>query len=406
MEKNQMLGIISLYYHNTNCGGLLQAFALCEVLELMGLYAEQVCIDENTFKVIPPEKLVAKLVRKIKTEGFHPLFKYARNKINNIRHCKDFNYHLDAFSNFEKNIFHSFNIYSSQNITDLIEKYDAFITGSDQVWSWALKYIDEKYVDNTQEYNQLLDIYFLRFVPDDKLKIAYAPSIACPYIPDNLKQYYYDSINRLDAVSIREKSSLDLFTDDLRKKITPVCDPTLLLNGEQWCKSLNLNEKKSGQYIFLYLLNPSKSDRKIVKRLSKITGLKVITSPNITMSPTSYDYHLADIDDFNMGPKEFVNYIKDASLVLTNSFHAAVFSIQFHTPFYVIKRESKVSMSSRLDSLLDDYELKGRQISETFDEADVSGYDSIDWDRVDSILNKNREFSIQWLKNALAGVEK
>ena len=124
------------------------------------------------------------------------------------------------------------------------------------------------------------------------------------------------------------------------------------------------------------------------------------------MSPTSYDYHLADIDDFNMGPKEFVNYIKDASIVLTNSFHAAVFSIQFHTPFYVIKRESKVSMSSRLDSLLDDYGLKDRQISETFDEADVSGYDSIDWDRVDSILNKNREFSIQWLKNALTDVEK
>ena len=63
-------------------------------------------------------------------------------------------------------------------------------------------------------------------------------------------------------------------------------------------------------------------------------------------------------------------------------------------------------MSSRLDSLLDDYGLKDRQISETFDEADVSGYDSIDWDRVDSILNKNREFSIQWLKNALTDVEK
>lgn len=406
MEKNKLVGIVSLYYHNTNCGGLLQAFALCKVLELMGLSAEQICIDENGFKIFPTEKIISKVVRKIKTEGFLPLFKIARDKISNILHHRDYCTHLNAFSVFEKKISHSNIVYSLGTLSELAKEYDVFISGSDQVWSWALKYIDEKYVDKTQEYNQLLDIYFLRFVPENKLKIAYAPSIACPYIPDNLKQYYYDSINRLSAVSIREKSSLDLFPDDLRKKITPVCDPTLLLNGEQWCKSLNLDKKKTEQYIFLYLLNPSKSDRKIVKRLSKITGLKVITSPNITMSPTSYDYHLADIDDFDMGPKEFVNYIKDASLVLTNSFHAAVFSIQFHTPFYVIKRESKVSMSSRLDSLLDDYGLKDRQLSEMFDEADVSGYDSIDWDKVDSILNKNREFSIQWLKNALAGVEK
>lgn len=406
MEKNKLVGIVSLYYHNTNCGGLLQAFALCKVLELMGLSAEQICIDENGFKIFPTEKIISKVVRKIKTEGFLPLFKIARDKISNILHHRDYCTHLNAFSVFEKKISHSNLVYSLGTLSELAKEYDVFISGSDQVWSWALKYIDEKYVDKTQEYNQLLDIYFLRFVPENKLKIAYAPSIACPYIPDNLKQYYYDSINRLDAVSIREKSSLDLFPDDLRKKITPVCDPTLLLNGEQWCKSLNLDKKKTEQYIFLYLLNPSKSDRKIVKRLSKITGLKVITSPNITMSPTSYDYHLADIDDFDMGPKEFVNYVKDASLVLTNSFHAAVFSIQFHTPFYVINRESKVSMSSRLDSLLDDYGLKDRQISETFDEADVSGYDNIDWDRVDNILNKNRDFSIQWLKNALAGVEK
>ena len=399
------VGIISLYYRNPNCGGLLQAFAMCRVLCLLGIESEQVCIDADSF-YLKKDSFRERILNKIKNEGIVSLCLSTKNRLCRLYKQKDYLKHINAFLYFEKEIPHSNRIFSLKTISDLAKAYDVYIAGSDQVWSWALKYIDEKYVDNTQEYNQLLDIYFLRFVPDDKLKIAYAPSIACPYIPDNLKQYYYDSINKLDAVSIREKSSLDLFPDNLRKKITPVCDPTLLLNGEQWCKSLYLDEKKTEQYIFLYLLNPSKADRKIVKKLSKITGLKVITSPNITMSPTSYDYHLADIDDFNMGPKEFVNYIKEASLVLTNSFHAAVFSIQFHTPFYVIKRESKVSMSSRLDSLLDDYGLKGRQISETFDEADVSGYDSIDWDKVDSILNKNREFSIQWLKNALAGVEK
>ena len=394
MENRIRVGIITMYYTSNNCGGLLQAFALCDVLNtLEGSEAEQICLNQSIF--LPTDSLKTRIRKYISFFGVRKfaisvLSKFIREK----KIATELQPNSNIFRKFEHLIPHSETVYSYFDIEKTINQYDIFITGSDQVWNW---------VDAPEA---RLNVFFLRFVPDDKLKIAYAPSIACPYIPDNLKQYYYDSINRLDAVSIREKSSLDLFPDDLRKKITPVCDPTLLLNGEQWCKSLNLDEKKTEQYIFLYLLNPSKSDRKIVKRLSKITGLKVITSPNITMSPTSYDYHLADIDDFNMGPKEFVNYIKDASLVLTNSFHAAVFSIQFHTPFYVIKRESKVSMSSRLDSLLDDYGLKDRQISETFDEADVSGYDSIDWDRVDSILNKNREFSIQWLKNALTDVEK
>lgn len=391
MEKNKSVGIISLYNHNYNCGGLLQAAALCEILKKLGYNAEQICFHKSK-EHEPKKSLLQKIEYHVREKDFFQIVSLKIASKLHPNYMKDF---PKSFISFESWVPHSERVYTEDTIAEVIEKYDIFITGSDQVWSWQFNSIEGS---DKQPY---LDAYFLNFVPADKLKIAYAPSIACPYIPDNLKQYYIDSINRLDAVSIREKSSLDLFPDDLRKKITPVCDPTLLLNGEQWCKSLNLNEKKTEQYIFLYLLNPSKSDRKIVRKLSKITGLKVITSPNITMSPTSYDYHLADIDDFNMGPKEFVNYIKDASLVLTNSFHAAVFSIQFHTPFYIIKRESKVSMSSRLDSLLDDYGLQDRQISETFDESTVSGYDNIDWDRVDVILNKNRDFSMQWLKNAL-----
>lgn len=394
------IGIISLYYKNRNCGGLLQAFSLCKILSSLGVNAEQICIDEKSFYVID-NHFLKKLIDKVKKGGVFSLVRASKIKLEGKIRSLSFSGYIKSFASFEAEIPHSEKVYSRASIPDLANDYDLFISGSDQVWSWALKYIDDSFVDKSKKYNQLLDVYFLRFVSDEKLKIAYAPSIACPYIPDNLKQYYFDSINRLDAVSIREKASLELFPDELKNKITPVCDPTLLLNSKQWCDALNLSEKKDGKYIFIYLLNPVKKDRIVVKRIKKITGLKTVTCPNITMSPSSYDYHLADIDDFNLGPKEFVNYIKNASLVITNSFHAAVFSMQFHTPFYVVDRESKVSMGSRLDSLLDEYCLSDRKLSQDFSEDEVKIYDNIDWSSVDDILNGKRTFSLNWLKNAL-----
>ena len=392
------LGIISLYYRNRNCGGLLQAFSLCKTLSSLGINAEQVCIDEKSFC---KSEFSQKVISKVKKEGLFSLVCATRNKVKKKLRSRSFSGYIKSFSLFEAQIPHSEKVYGCSSIPDLANDYDLFISGSDQVWSWALKYIDDSIVDKSIKYNQLLDVYLLRFVPDAKLKIAYAPSIACPYIPDNLKQYYFDSINRLDTVSIREKVSLELFPDELKDKITPVCDPTFLLNSKQWCEALNLSEKRDGKYIFIYLLNPAKQDRVVVKRIKNITGLKTITCPNITMSPSSYDYHLADIDDFNLGPKEFVNYIKNASLVITNSFHAAVFSMQFHTPFYVVDRESKVSMGSRLDSLLDEYCLKDRKLYQGFSDAVINTYDNIDWCSVDDIFNRNRKFSLNWLKNAL-----
>ena len=121
----------------------------------------------------------------------------------------------------------------------------------------------------------------------------------------------------------------------------------------------------------------------------------------MTCSPVSFDKKLADIPDYDMGPKEFVNYIRNATVVVTNSFHGSVFSILFHTPFFVVKRQSKVSMHSRIESLLGDYGLEDRLLEHGFDEASVRNHLDIDWIYVDSQLAKNRKYSMDWLKRAL-----
>lgn len=138
MEKNKSVGIISLYYHNYNCGGLLQAAALCEVLHQLGYEAEQICFERSrghkarksfSQKIIYHlrEKDFLKTVRlKIATK-FHPDYR------------QDF---TKAFTSFENLIPHSQKIYTEENIGEAAGIYDIFITGSDQVWSWQFKSIE------------------------------------------------------------------------------------------------------------------------------------------------------------------------------------------------------------------------------------------------------------------------
>ena len=70
-------GIISLYYRNYNCGGLLQAFSLCKVLMSLGIDAEQICINEKSFYV-NEEKLYEKVFRRIKDDGFFFIIFYCK----------------------------------------------------------------------------------------------------------------------------------------------------------------------------------------------------------------------------------------------------------------------------------------------------------------------------------------
>lgn len=392
------VGIISLYYKNYNCGGLLQSLALCRAIGKLGTSAEQICYDRGQPN-IQTESFRRKLLRSLKTGTF---FLSLKTKVAIRLHRGEIEaarkYRAETFTPFEKMIPHSAETYDSDNIASALDWYSCFVTGSDQVWSWALAGV----TDESESMSKGRIPYFLNFVPDDVKKVAYAASISCPYIPDKLQPFYFRAVERLDAVSLRERSSLELFPEEIRKKIDVVVDPTMLLTGDEWASTLNLSScPVEGKFIFCYLLDPSKKEVKDVKKISKILGLPIVMRPNMTCSPVSYDKKLADIPDYDMGPTEFVNYIRNATLVVTNSFHGSVFSILFHTPFFVVKRLSKVSMHSRIESLLGDYGLEDRLLEHGFDEALVRNHLDVDWTYVDSQLEKNRKYSMDWLKRAL-----
>lgn len=407
MEQKR-IGIISRYYRNSNCGGLLQAFAMCVVLRQLGFDAEQICYDDSVAYQLavanedhPRERpLFVKVLSIIRQDGMLGIVPRILEKMDEKRFRRrkiDIAIPEDVFRKFADGIPHSARFYTNEDIVNVGNDYDAYVVGSDQVWNWAINWFFTLPA-NHFEFPQPLDVTLLRFVSDGKPRIAYAASLSCPYIPDGLKDLYFSSISRFDAISIREKDSLSLFPPQLKDRIRVVEDPTLLLSSNEWRDLLDIRPEKDGT-IFCYFLGGEVKDGKSAKRISKILGMP------ISAATYACNYGHVDIEYHDMGPREFVQHIMNASLVLTNSFHASLFSIQFHTPFYVFDRKWAVSMTSRLTSLLSDYGLQDRMITHDFDKRKIrSSYSDIDWSRVDEIIKKRREYSIDFLKTSLKDV--
>lgn len=325
------IGITTMFHNSENYGGVLQAYALAEVLSQMGFQAEQILIQSESkrSKQEKPLNICSELKRIIKRNIIRTL-----NKIILFFLTKKLSQRSGAFEQFRDCVPHSEKIYTSLNIEECLKKYDIFITGSDQVW-------------NMNWYNRN---YFLDFVPRDKVKISYAASMPDVNISNEEKEIVKNHLESFDAVSVRE-SNTAIFLEELTgKKTECVLDPTLLLGKEDWdkiCSDKIVNYK----YIFCYFLGDDMRERKIAKEFAKKLKLKIVTLPHLDLIKKS-DIFFGDCKLYNVSPQMFISLIKNAEYVLTDSFHAAVFSNIFKTKYYVFERVGTIEMSSRISTLL------------------------------------------------------
>ena len=262
---------------------------------------------------------------------------------------------------------------------NLSEEYDYFVVGSDQVWNpnfWSKK------CDHA-------NIRFLKFVPKEK-RIAYAASIAIPEVPKDKEQFFKDSLNEMKAISMREKAGVELVKNLIGREVPIVVDPTILLSKEEW-QTIELRpEWYSGEkYILTYFLgNPSP----IIKNIAKKNNWKI--------------YNLMDKDNFDLYTsrvEEFVYLINHAQLVVTDSFHASVFSILMNTSFLVVNRQQKglADMTSRIDTLMELFGYQDRYIVNG--KCDLSDEEILymDFSNVKSIQEREIERSTEYMKEAL-----
>ena len=385
-EKNKV-GIVTLYHNNYNFGGLLQAYALPKVIkEHFGIEAEQIDYipAEQKTKIKPnnDKKSVLQYLYQL-VYNFGIVFFGTIGK-------KNLYQRKQAFDSFMDEILHSEIAYDQNTISKSLDQYRLFICGGDQIW-------------NDYKEKQNIKVYTLQFVPSHVKKIAYAPSMAILETTSDFNQIMRTGLNELNSVSVREKKSVSLLELLTNKKINIVVDPVLLMTENEWECVARVPQKKD-KYILCYLLGDSEEYREAVKKFARKMKKPILTFPHIFLNVVrKCDLFFGDIHDYTSGPREFLGLIRNAEFVITDSFHACVFSMIFETSFVVFERNKigeKGNMNSRIYDFLEEYHLENQLVSEK-ELADMKDIPGIDFTYAHKHWEKRREESLKYLENAL-----
>ena len=255
---------------------------------------------------------------------------------------------------------------------------DVYCTGSDQVWN--------DYLEGTFD-----ESYFLNFAPDQAKKIAFSASFGRDDIHCEELAPVRELLEKYSAISVREESGLKILSDIDVKNKKCVLDPTFLLSKKDWM-SLAIPVEETN-YILVYKLHEDSLTSEVALAIAHQTGKKVIRM--------SSDY-LKRIKNGKtiVAPKveEFISYIANASIVVTDSFHATAFSLNLNVPFISVKWKM---FNDRIETILHKVGLENRSVSTIEDALKV--YDEkIDFQKTNQYLKKESDDTIQFLKEALS----
>ena len=338
-----------------NYGAVLQTYALYNKLKRL---------DSNTF-VIDYENCYIKDAFTVK----RPPVRLGIGKF-----LDDLFYAIQLF--FKKAKFKRFR---KRNLRYNEDKYDSkskYITGSDQVWNYRLTDFDKA--------------YFLDFVQDNSKKYSYAASFGFDVIPDEYLEEYKKLLMDFNRISVRENQGAAIIKKLTGKDVPVLLDPTFLKNKNEWLKMIKY-KSYSKKYILMYLMVESKTIIEFAKKLSEEKGLELLYICDARNKSIKFAKYLRRV-----GPEEWINLFLDAEFIITNSFHGIAFSINFNKLFFTELLPEKFKVNSRIKNILDLFKLRDREI--------VNGKNnnvdkSIDYNKVNEILEKEKQKSIEYLKS-------
>lgn len=284
-------------------------------------------------------------------------------------------YRWDAFMKFTRRYIKTKIFWGKDRIPESIsDKYDVFITGSDQVWNYNLPVVRNHEDD-----------YFLCFA-ESKKKNSYSASFGVDFLKEEWLENYQMRLRTFKNLSVREQAGQRIVSELIGKTASLNMDPTLLLTKEEWqaIEKRPNTYKKDQSYLLIYFLGDGIS-REDINSIALSRNLKVIDLLDDTA------------DEYISGPSEFIYWIRNADLVCTDSFHATVFSIIFEKPFIVVSRQG---MNSRIETLLKTFKLEDRYIrTERIEETD---YNQIcDYNYIHELIAHEKMSSMNYLKQLL-----
>lgn len=265
---------------------------------------------------------------------------------------------------------------SNEELKKDLPQADAYICGSDQIW-------------NSLHKNGKDPAFYLDFVPDNKIKASYAASFATDTIDDKYKPMVKEKVSKLDGVGVREKSGVKIVKELGIDKAINVVDPVFLLDRKEWDKigTETFNDK----YILVYDFDKSNLVERLATDIAKKKGYKIYT---INADKPKYaDKH------FNLsGPSTFVSLVKNAEYVISNSFHAVVFSAIYNKNIVIVNRTENIN--TRMRDLLDDLNLKDRLVNKDYKLEEI--LKKVDYNSANKVLTEKIAFSKKYLNDVLA----
>lgn len=350
---NQKVAIVTITNDGYNYGNRLQNYALQKVLEQLGYRAET---------LNRPIRGNQRNFWNNRKSFIHWLIRYRTT----IQHLKSVNF---FFWN-TRYIHWSRIVASDENLNSLVNQYDFFVAGSDQIWNPKFKWGLDPYM-------------YLQFVPSNK-RIAYAASIGIESYEDisqlNLQKCFWQNWR---AISVRENVGSGIVEKCIESDVPVLVDPVLLLPAGYWRKFVR-HIRTPKRFILVYILGKQPDDyRHYIHELSVARGCQVIDM-------------MKDIKYAASTPSKFVALLDKADYIVTDSFHAFVFSTLFHKEFTFLNRVGLgINMNSRISTLMDKLQMDNHEWDT------IAEFKDVDWERVDEVLKQERDMAYAFLKNHL-----
>lgn len=379
------IGILTIH-DSPNYGACLQCYALwkylsdqgydCEIIDLHRPGSHPDYIPSRKYRrARPVQKSILKKLKLLlkRSLGKKPLQRQYYNEESKIK--------FDAFNS----------LYTKgkpyNNIDEFYDnppQYDVYISGSDQLWN------------PTQIY--CIEPYFLTFVSgENKKKISFSTSIGIIGLTDKEKYLFKRWLSDFTAISVREKQAKELLSTFVAREVIQTSDPTFLLQPSEWKELANYPNIKT-PYILYFALHIDNVILDYCKKLSIESGLPLYVMNQTQPAPIDNSYFAIK----DAGPRDFIGYIANADMVITDSFHGTVFSIIMGSKNFYTYIAPNSNRGSRIEDLLNTFSLSNHILNSNFERNYNELQDGKpDKDMNISIIQQERKRSASFLIEAI-----
>lgn len=373
------IAVMTLWGDFVNYGQQLQAYALQQVLKAEGHepYVVRYCAVERKKKKVLRRKLL--IIPQIKYRLVGRIIKkqnlWEKFKSNGVKEWMD------------ENIVYSEEVWSSlDEIRSKPPQADVYLAGSDQIWRYTF--------NDSDTYP-----YFLDFGFPNVRRITYGASFGMSRYPKRYCKELGRLLGNIDALSVREKSGVDICAS-VGAKAVNVCDPVFLLPAEKW--SSIIDETINGG-VFIYNINipePQNIYMEDLKQMAQSRGLSINVCMGLAFT-LSTECFGNDVNYYYGSMSQFLGGIRDADFVVAVGFHATAFAVLFHKKFVYVPIKGKYAKTNtRAFDLLNRLSLEGRIYdgSHSYDYY----YDTpVDYSKAQPLLDDWREESMRFLMGSL-----